>query len=539
MPVIGVNESGKTTVLQAIFAFDGYNDDFNDNGRHLQDTSNLYRTSSPQATVTADIEFALSELKAALLECEKDYPPLKIFCESMRARRKLPTKLRIRRNIVTKAYTILESNFGSPEFQEILSSQLLVKLPYILYFDDFRDKIAERIEIPNTFDELADWSAILHQLFKQTDKTFSLLKISKLEERQRRTVLAKVERHLNDTLTKEWQGFKLDDREALKIAIGFERGEADSTKSYLKLDIVEKDSNGDEHFFFISDRSKGFYWFFNFVMKLQFNPKLVASGFDPAQSIYLLDEPGSYLHAFAQRKLCVKLKQISEKHTVIFCTHSQYLLDPETIPPSCIVVADKSRDGDITLTRMIDYKGSATENRSTLQPVLDALQIKPYAFDLAHQKVTVIVEGIYDYFALTIFKPTMDIGILPSVGADSIKFYISLMIGWQVSFRALWDHDDEGKKKFEAAKHLFGEEVTKTSLRLLPTLKPDGKRILQDLFAGPDLAYIRGRLEMSGDIGFERTIHSLFYSPLRDDIVANISQATKLNFSDLFTALSL
>jgi hypothetical protein len=44
----------------------------------------------------------------------------------------------------------------------------------------------------------------------------------------------------------------------------------------LKLDVVEKDASGEEHFFFVRDRSKGFYWFFNFVMKLERGPIWVA-----------------------------------------------------------------------------------------------------------------------------------------------------------------------------------------------------------------------------------------------------------------------
>ncbi len=45
VPIIGINESGKTTILHAIYAFDCFNDKFNEGGRHLEDTVNLYRTS--------------------------------------------------------------------------------------------------------------------------------------------------------------------------------------------------------------------------------------------------------------------------------------------------------------------------------------------------------------------------------------------------------------------------------------------------------------------------------------------------------------
>lgn len=415
-----------------------------------------------------------------------------------------------------------------------------MSLPYILYFDDFRDKIAERIEIPADKDDesLSDWLAIIQQLFKQTDKSFSIFKLAQIEVRQRRTVLSKVQRHLNETLTKEWQSFRLDDRDALKISIEFEQSGSSVLRNFLKLDVVETDGNGDEHFFFISDRSKGFYWFFNFVMKLEFNPKIVASGSE-VRSIYLLDEPGSYLHAFAQKKLCLKLRQISEKNSVIYCTHSHYLLDPDAIPISSIVIADKDSSGDITLTRMIEYRGAITDNRSALQPVLDALQIKPYSLDLIHTQTTVIVEGMYDYYLLEMLRGDRQIAILPSVGAGSIKFYISLMIAWQVKFRALWDNGPEGRKKFSDAEELFGSEISRRCLRLLPATSADGKRIMQNLIDGSDIVRLRDELQIAKESSFERVVLALFYSSRRNELVQQFSQETLANFDELFTSLSI
>src|ERR1700739_4548964 len=69
MPIIGVNESGKTTILQAIFAFDNFNDRLNGR-RHLKDISNLYRTSSPDAVIEAVVEMTKEELGSAILDCE-------------------------------------------------------------------------------------------------------------------------------------------------------------------------------------------------------------------------------------------------------------------------------------------------------------------------------------------------------------------------------------------------------------------------------------------------------------------------------------
>jgi ABC-type cobalamin/Fe3+-siderophores transport system ATPase subunit len=566
IPIIGVNESGKTTILHAIFAFDYFNDDSNDGGRHLKDVSNLYQSSSPAATVEAEIETSPTELKKIFAECQSEDSANKETYEELIRRKKLPSKLNVRRTITTRKYAIVTEYFGNPTISDRICQTMMRYLPYILYFDDFRDKIAEKIEIPLIQNESeGEWFEILEQLFKQTDSSFSLYDLPKLEIRQRKTVLSKVQRHLNATLTREWQSFRLDDRDALKIHIEFEQKEfshsppdktsspqtpsqqsvatkpptvltAPQVKNYVKLEVVETDKAGDEHFFFISDRSKGFYWFFNFVMKLEFNPKVNS---DSNNSIYLLDEPGSYLHAYAQRKLCSKLRQIAEKNDVLYCTHSHYLLDPAIIPIKNVMIADKDGNGKITLTRMIDHHDATKDNRSALQPLLDALEVRPYALDVIHAQATIITEGIYDYFCLELFRGSRAVCILPCRGAESINFYIPLMIAWQLEFRALWDNDPEGRKWHARASELFGLQIAERCLRLLPFGEPNSRWIMQSLFEGEDLSRLRQQLGLAQESSFERTILALFYSSAKEAMIEGIGAVTKKRFDDLFQALSL
>lgn len=538
-PIVGVNESGKTTILHALFAFDHHNDQFNEGGRHLRDTSNLYRTSAPTATVAAVIELTRADYHRVIEEAGTANPQLKPHLEPLKKRRGLPTELTVTRNLQSLKYTYGSEKFGSAEVQDALAKATLRHLPYILFFDDFRDKVDERIEIVAQQEKQpAGWLSIIQQLFKSTDRTFSVFQIPKLEERQRKTILARVQRRLNETLTREWQNFSLDESDALQISLDFvsEGPAGPQQKHFIKLDVVETDCNGNEHFFFISDRSKGFYWFFNFVMKLEFNPKVITS--DGAGTIYLLDEPGSYLHAFAQRKLCQKLRKLSAKNRVLYCTHSHYLLDPDSIPISSVLVAVKDGTGSVGLVPISEYKGIASERRSALQPVLDALQVKPFALDLITTRATVIVEGIYDYYALELFRATRPVSILPSVGADSIKFYISLLIAWQIEYRALWDRDSEGKKRHAEATTIFGPDIAAKHFVLLPS--PSGqKRILQDLFAGTDLVMVRSELELPSDCSFEKTILALFHSSRRAELVNKFGPETRRNFEELFDTLAL
>jgi hypothetical protein len=453
----------------------------------------------------------------------------------LQKRRGISDEWRIRRDLLSLKYSLEQPKIWDPTVADAVARSLIAKLPYILFFDDFRDKIEEKIEIVDAA-KASGWLEIIEQLFRQTDPSLSVYTLPTLEERQRKTVLAKVRRKLNETLTREWQNFRLDERDALDISIDFtSEGVTGSVRNYIKLDVVETDIAGDQHFFFISNRSKGFYWFFNFVMKLEFNPKLVAGG---DSTVYLLDEPGSYLHAFAQRKLCNKLKQLSVRNRVIYCTHSQYLLDPEIVPISSVSVADKDGNGVISLVPIFEYKGGANERRSALQPMWDALQIKPFALDALDAKMTVIVEGMYDYFALELFRGGRRVAIMPSVGADSVKFFVSLLIGWRLDFRALWDNDPEGQKKFAEAKELFSETVADKYFRLLPSTS-GRRKIMQDLFNGDDLTMIRNELSLPSNCSFERTLHALFYSDLRAEIVQRFSSQTRTSFQELYEALLL
>jgi hypothetical protein len=535
IPIIGVNECGKTTILHAIFAFDYCNDELNNSGRHLQDTDNLYVTDPKPAVVSAEINISRSEL----LGCLRDIDDVELSgsIQTYRKRKGVPNPLKIRRNIKTLKYDIEFRGFSNAGLNDALAREILRKLPYILFFDDFRDSVEEKVEIVARSDgEPEGWLSIFEQLFKRTDRNFSVFKLAGMEERQRKTVLAAVKRRLNETLTKEWQNFRLDKSDALQISIDFhqENGASASARSYLKLDVIERDSHGAEHFFFISDRSKGFFWFFNFVMKLEFNPKVIQ--FHSTEAIYLLDEPGSYLHASAQSKLCKKLRQLSMTNTVIYCTHSHYLLDPEVIPLSSIRVAEKSLNGDVELLTIHEHPGTIVERRSAFQPVVDALQIKPFLLDLTDQFV-ILVEGICDFYAMEMFKAERTVKFLPSVGADSISYYISLMIAWRIEYRALWDNDSAGIKAKAKAESIFGEEEARGRFFDLSAASQSKAKILQDLFAGSDIAHIKKNLGLPAETGFEKMMASLFYSANRHGIVSSVSSVTKQAFEAVFATL--
>lgn len=530
VPIIGINECGKTTILHAIFAFDYSNDSFDKNIRHLQDTNNLYKSGQKiDAKISADIKLSWSEFKKVLsIDDIKGKDGVNSY---KRKESVFPKTIVITRNLVTKKYDIEFYAFANKDLNHEISKQIIARLPYILYFDDFRDSFPEEIEIKDEEkDKPEGWVAVVERLFEKTDKNFSIFDLE-VDQRERKSIISKVQNALNVTLMKEWQNFKLSEGEALKINIDYIPKVTEGAivkPAKIKFEILETDASGENHYFYIRDRSKGFFWFFNFVMKLEFNPKIISN--DGVDAIYLLDEPGSYLHAAAQTKLCKKLKGLSNDNCVIYCTHSHYLLDPDIIPISSIKITEK-RGGNFNIKLLSIYEYNPSLSKNAFQPIYDALRVKPFGMDLSKKSKVVIVEGIYDYYCFEMFLGE-DVRYLPSQNADSVIYYISLMIGWNINFNALWDHDEEGKRSYKKAITMFGSEL-KDKMLLLPTNGRQRKRILQDLMDPIDIKLIKDELAIPTNSSFDKVIATLYYSNRKTDILSKVSEKTKDNFKQI------
>jgi len=524
MPIIGINECGKTTVLNAIFAFDEVNDSWN-KGAHLNGIHNLYTTEVEDAIIESTIEISEDELLDVIKSIEKDKdiaPEKKKGIKGLKQDIKgLSEPLVIQRNLETKKYSISNEFFEKRKsLSPLVAEEIVRNCPYILYFDDFNEAVEDKMKIEIGDDGNVDsWLSIMYQLFKKAEGGHSIFDLKKMEKKRRKSVISDAEELLNDSLTKEWSKFSLEGGNAVHVSIDYDteehkasEGVAGTTTEYLSLGIIEK-LGEKNRFFGIRDRSKGFFWFFNFVMKLEFNPKVRHSS--DKDTIYLLDEPGSYLHANAQSKLCEKLKKLSKDNIVIYCTHSHYLLNPDSVPISSVKVVEKD-DSGIHMKPIGETSANLKEKRGAFQPLIDALEIPLFAADYAQNNI-VLTEGIYDYYVFNLYKQfgprgTSKLNYYPCVNAQSIAFNISLMIFGGKKYAALWDDDEEGRGEKEKAEKYFGEVEAKKFM-VLPALKKRKSYILQDVFDGKDLKMIRDELVLPAHSSFEKTILNLYYAP--------------------------
>ena len=84
---------------------------------------------------------------------------------------------------------------------------------------------------------------------------------------------------------------------------------------------------------------------------------------------------------------------------------------------------------------------------------------------------------------------------------------------------------------------MFGEGEARGRFFDLSTASQTKAKILQDMFAGPDLSKIKKELALPSETGFEKMMAMLFYAPNRQDILNEISTATKGAFETVFGTL--
>lgn len=208
--------------------------------------------------------------------------------------------------------------------------------------------------------------------------------------------------------------------------------------------------------YFVAERSLGFKWFFTFLLFTEFRKNRAT---DIGETLFLLDEPASNLHSTAQRKLLAKFEELTDKSRLIYTTHSHHLINPRFLSGTYIVknlAIDYKNDTDFVVNSTdIDvtlYKKFVSENpdqQDYYQPVLDALDHQPGLLEKIED--IVITEGKFDYFILKYINEIilkekyLSIRFYPGNGADANSQIIRLYIAWNRNFKIILDGDKAGK----------------------------------------------------------------------------------------------
>lgn len=271
-------------------------------------------------------------------------------------------------------------------------------------------------------------------------------------------------------------------------------------------------------------RSKGFNWFFSFIIwfsRIQADKK--------SDYVLLLDEPGLNLHASAQADLLRFINDLSEKHQIIYTTHSPFMVESEHLNRvrTCL-----ETDSGSVISDSIQEK-----DPNTLFPLQAAL-----GYDIAQNlfisKKNLLVEGPTDLIYLTFFSSLLqeenrtslreDITIVPVGGLDKVTTFISLLRGSKLGVACLLDTfaDQKGRQKVQ---DLISQKI----------IKEKHIRFFDEFVAGAIVADIEDLFEKSEylqyfNLAFSGEYSEVKVSDLDHSVQTTLKQINKVIGRDRF-----
>ncbi|WP_026710274.1 AAA family ATPase [Flavobacterium filum] len=515
--LIGLNESGKTTILEAINQFAQKDESINNlelPGAIIDDYNNIIPINTRdnfngEVIIEVDIsldEDDLNEIELYIkkntqfksIERKKKLTYFKYFKFENSRFIKLESKwsgISGKKNNGKKFQKLTEDdNFKASVFCKSL-------IPSILYFPNFLFDFPSKIYLEDNqegnkkqifYKEIIQ--DILYTLENNTNIEKHIIerfknKEDKNDKRNLETLLKKMNRKVTDVVFSSWnQIFKRDIKETSVLIDCYE----DEGGVYLEFQIESSDG-----IYQINERSMGFRWFFTFLLLTQFRPFRKDK---PKNIMFLFDEPASNLHSLAQKQLLKSFENLLENCKIIYTTHSHHLINPNWLE-STYVVKNEGLDleniedfnikaTNISVTPYRDFATLHPHNTAYFQPVLDVLDYVPSNLEMIPN--CIFLEGKNDFYTLTyfneiLFKNRYDLNLSPSTGSGNIDTLISLYIGWAKPFIILLDSDKSGKNEKERYIENFGIYLEDRVFLLSDINNEWSNFTLEDLFSKNDL----------------------------------------------------
>lgn len=494
LTLIGLNESGKTTVLEALSKMGRKPYDVvkststNANGQDFQS----YIPISKRYNFTGKIN-----LIAHIKFSETDRSKIKEFIENKLGLKAedLQDSFTINKTItykdsnevdvmnwwslvptVRKKHGRLRFNLESSKYPgewEQLAKFVEPMVPHILYFRnevfDFPEKIylskgrnedGSPIFVDDFYSEVVQ--DILDTITPRPNIEEHIvgrkLSVKESDKQNLEGLLQKIGHNVTSSVMHQWQIMFQRKLQGKRIRVVCDKNESGDVYLQFKLE------DGAE-LFDINERSSGFKWFFVFILLTEYRAKRNHA------AIFLYDEPASNLHSSAQFQLIECFKRLPEPFRVIYSTHSHYLVNPEWLDSSFIVANEginyesnselewEAQKTKITLT---PYRRFVSENPSKLsyfQPVLDVLQYRPSKLESTRN--CVFVEGKNDFYTISYLVKvclgfSLEFDVMPCMGSGTIDQLISLYCGWGRNVVVLLDADKAGVKEKDRYLEKFG-----------------------------------------------------------------------------------
>lgn len=194
-----------------------------------------------------------------------------------------------------------------------------------------------------------------------------------------------------------------------------------------------------------SERSNGLKWYFSLFIDTK------AKIDNNRPTLYLLDEPGVYLHVKAQKELLQYFNHLcNDGNQVVYTTHSPFMIDNNNVYN--IRAVEKDEYGNSKIYKSIyNHQLSEKSKMETLSPLKEAFGMElRYNIGPQYTQNNVIVEGVTDAMYFTAMMNYFNVSedkrphIIPCAGVNNINHVASILTGWGCNFKIVLDHDTQG-----------------------------------------------------------------------------------------------
>lgn len=563
LSLVGLNESGKTTILEAIDLFYKMV-----KGTTLtSDDLNYYRPKGIDFTGSIVIESSL------IFEGD-DILKIQAFWKSLDKKKKLevPKSFSYTYKFHYKLHTYQSTertcgfhaqvngskkplfDVDNDAWQKTINYIKQELVPEILFYEDFIFDIPEKIEfkVATPSDQSKkkniEWQLVLNDIIKAVNKDLNfqehVVDIWHSDNNTATNRLSKMEGVLNSKITNAWKAlFQKDNKKLNFKEIKIKVEPVDTTQINFSFE-VKTDEN---KVFPINERSKGCKWFFSFLLFTEFRKNRTNN------ILFLMDEPASNLHSSAQAKILDAIKGLSDKSMVIYSTHSHHLINPEWLSGAYVVIndvlSDKALSGDIsfeenvkiTAKKYFQYigTGEGSDKVSYFQPILDALDYKPSTVEPIPN--IVILEGKndwygYKYFSELILKNKYKFHLYPGGGKDKLYEIIRIYLSWGRNFIVLLDGDGVSTQKNYLTE--FGDIVKDKIFTLKDIIGNDtdfeGLIENADKIMLHDAVYGKGTFAKLPTKKQKTNLNSAINKLLMNKQKIKVSKSTETNFTNVF-----
>jgi len=493
-PIVGLNESGKTTILEAINYFTPYAPEnipldklFKE--KFISDDIHELIPIGKRANFNSEIEIATNirvdasdkEIISNYCKTELNYNLDKNFLKDKLSIRRVFEFKNSNYSKTTNYWNIkLKGKRTGERRKKILSSKgkdrklwvnivnfVETLLPSVLYFPtflfEFPDKIflqkTSKEDISNSFfrtiiqdilDSLGPGLTIKEHILDRAGSS------NQSDKRNLRALLNEMALQVTQSIFGAWKDIineDMGDKEII-ITLDTDVGSKNKKAYYLRFSVFDGRLE-----YSISERSLGFRWFFCFLLFTHFRGYRINRKMD----LILFDEPASNLHSSAQGQLLKCFDSTAlQGYKIIYSTHSQYMINPKWLENTFIVknlsqkfnensLNDYSKkETNISIQRYREFVSQNPNETTYFQPILDHLCFQPCKLEYIPN--VVMLEGKYDYYYLEyfiekLFPEISNLNFLPGMGATNLGPIISLYQAWGKKYIIILDSDSVGLKR--------------------------------------------------------------------------------------------